>query len=393
MVFGNSPEKRIAREADKVASLKEDLDALSWSRVLDIGKLLQTGRGDASDLGTELVSIAQSNISLANRLGVAPAPENLVMASGIEVMEGGMAEAAAENPTPTEVAASGSVAHVVAAPGEVPAPVNVPVTANVSAPREVSAEVEEEMFDPQGPTAGVVLRSMADLPCVLPPLPNLEKPAEATTGESAESEAVAAEVAVVEAEPVSVSEPVTEPEMAVVPESAVEPVPVPVLEPVMVFEHTPEPMPVSEVVPASEPEPTPKVVCETELEPASVPVPEVELVVESAPEPEPTSVSISPVIDPDDTAPLPVVVASPAVEPVVNEVAPAEVPVPEAVTPAPEQQEIPCAAPEPEQPADAPSVPERFSRFRNLYESRDGSLCVFEDEHGHLVAVDSSKLA
>ncbi|MBS6975680.1 MAG: hypothetical protein KH158_08385, partial [Eggerthellaceae bacterium] len=36
---------------------------------------------------------------------------------------------------------------------------------------------------------------------------------------------------------------------------------------------------------------------------------------------------------------------------------------------------------------------ERFARFRNLYESRDGSLCVFEDEHGHLVAVDASKLA
>ncbi|MEG1435601.1 hypothetical protein [Gordonibacter sp.] len=34
-----------------------------------------------------------------------------------------------------------------------------------------------------------------------------------------------------------------------------------------------------------------------------------------------------------------------------------------------------------------------FSRFRSLYESRDGALCVFEDEQGHLVAVDSSKLA
>lgn len=33
-----------------------------------------------------------------------------------------------------------------------------------------------------------------------------------------------------------------------------------------------------------------------------------------------------------------------------------------------------------------------FARFRHLYESRDGGLCVFEDEHGHLVAVDASKL-
>lgn len=35
----------------------------------------------------------------------------------------------------------------------------------------------------------------------------------------------------------------------------------------------------------------------------------------------------------------------------------------------------------------------RFARFRHLYESRDGALCVFEDEHGHLMAVDASKLA
>ena len=44
-------------------------------------------------------------------------------------------------------------------------------------------------------------------------------------------------------------------------------------------------------------------------------------------------------------------------------------------------------------PAPAPTRAERFARFRHLYESRDGGLCVFEDEHGHLVAVDASKLA
>jgi len=44
-------------------------------------------------------------------------------------------------------------------------------------------------------------------------------------------------------------------------------------------------------------------------------------------------------------------------------------------------------------PKEKPPRQRRFARFRNLYESRDGGLCVFEDEHGHLVAVDSSKLA
>ena len=34
-----------------------------------------------------------------------------------------------------------------------------------------------------------------------------------------------------------------------------------------------------------------------------------------------------------------------------------------------------------------------LAKFTHLYESRDKRLCVFEDEHGHLVAVDSSKLA
>ena len=33
------------------------------------------------------------------------------------------------------------------------------------------------------------------------------------------------------------------------------------------------------------------------------------------------------------------------------------------------------------------------ARFTHLYESRDGALCLFEDEHGHLQAVDSSRLA
>lgn len=33
-----------------------------------------------------------------------------------------------------------------------------------------------------------------------------------------------------------------------------------------------------------------------------------------------------------------------------------------------------------------------MSCFKTLYESRDGGLCLFEDEKGHLVAVNASKL-
>ena len=32
------------------------------------------------------------------------------------------------------------------------------------------------------------------------------------------------------------------------------------------------------------------------------------------------------------------------------------------------------------------------SRFQLLYESRDGKVAVFEDEHGHIVAVDAKRL-
>lgn len=34
-----------------------------------------------------------------------------------------------------------------------------------------------------------------------------------------------------------------------------------------------------------------------------------------------------------------------------------------------------------------------LSKFSHLYESRDKRLCVFEDEHGHLTSVRTSRLA
>lgn len=43
--------------------------------------------------------------------------------------------------------------------------------------------------------------------------------------------------------------------------------------------------------------------------------------------------------------------------------------------------------------AEAPARLALPARFQSLYQSRDGRLCLFEDEHGHLTAVDASKLA
>ena len=98
-MFSTSTSKRVAREAEKIVSIKEDMDAVSWTRVLEIGNQLQEGVDEAErvSLACELVSIAQSNRSLYTRLGLDPEPSSSrVMASGIEVMEGGLAEAAIE---------------------------------------------------------------------------------------------------------------------------------------------------------------------------------------------------------------------------------------------------------------------------------------------------------
>ncbi len=98
-MFSTSTAKRVAREAEKIVSLKEDMDTVSWTRVLEIGNQLQENVDEAErvSLARELVSIAQSNRSLYTRLGLDPEPSSSrVMASGIEVMEGGLAEAAIE---------------------------------------------------------------------------------------------------------------------------------------------------------------------------------------------------------------------------------------------------------------------------------------------------------
>ena len=69
-MFSTSTAKRVAREAEKIVSLKEDMDAVSWTRVLEIGNQLQEGVDEAErvSLARELVSIAQSNRSLYTRL-------------------------------------------------------------------------------------------------------------------------------------------------------------------------------------------------------------------------------------------------------------------------------------------------------------------------------------
>ncbi len=243
-MFGNTAEKRIAREADKATSLKEDLDAFSWGRVMDIGRQLQAGQ-DAravAAFGAELTAIAQTNISLALRLGIdSEQLENRMLASGMEVIEGGLAEAAITTKQETDADVCCVTANEVAARGQA---------------------VEEELFEPQEPSDALLFSSTNESP-VAPVYPS-----------SAENSA-----------------------------------------PQVAFDEEPE--------------------TETPEQPDAVVQPTCQRKVDDEPDEDGQSAVISSKGSRDDS----------------------------------------------------------FARFRNLYESRDGSLCVFEDDQGHLVAVDSSKLA
>ena len=122
-MFGNRM-KQMIREADRIVSLKQDMDSLSWGRVQEIAKELQEGpsKEAAEELGRELAVIAQVNLSMFSRMGVipqtmwatnqpAPTAANaagivvtddeanpVVLPSGMEVIEGGLVEAVLENP-------------------------------------------------------------------------------------------------------------------------------------------------------------------------------------------------------------------------------------------------------------------------------------------------------
>ena len=94
---GGGKQKRIMKEADRIVSLKEDIDMLSWDRVLEIGKRLAAPLSDdeRKQISDELIGIAQSNIGLSFRLGITTLPsQGSVMASGMEVIAGGLAETA-----------------------------------------------------------------------------------------------------------------------------------------------------------------------------------------------------------------------------------------------------------------------------------------------------------
>ena len=88
----------MAREADKIVSLKEDMDAVVDARARNRQSLPEGVDGGRARLAGVRARVHRPiNRSLYTRLGIDPEPSSSrVMASGIEVIEGGLAEAAIE---------------------------------------------------------------------------------------------------------------------------------------------------------------------------------------------------------------------------------------------------------------------------------------------------------
>ncbi len=339
-MFGNTTEKRIVREADKIISLKEDVDALSWGRVLEIGKRLQDleSEGEAGDLAREVVTIAQSNLSLEVKLGIDPVPSNAgTMASGVKVIEGGLAEAVLIEQRERSSGGHDGHAEDMAEREAVPGPSSGPTacgpeSATAEDVRAVLPSVAFSTFDEE-------LDAFFDDP---------SQPAPAAIDGLLKNDAALAEDAGCgDAEDESAAERVLwEPEETAEREpQAAAPVPEPAAEPA--DGPTPAPEPAAEPMPMPVPEPVPEArgACASVAEPA----------------PEPAS--------------------EPAAEPM---------PAPEPpVEPAPDATSEPADLEEHASPAPAK---QKFATFRSLYSSRDGALCLYEDEQGHIVAVDASKL-
>lgn len=90
-MFRKSAEQQIMREADRIVSMKEDVDAMSWGRVTEIAKLLQVDHTEEQRLewARELLSIARTNSWVLDKFGVAAeSMTGQVIPSGIEIQQG-----------------------------------------------------------------------------------------------------------------------------------------------------------------------------------------------------------------------------------------------------------------------------------------------------------------
>ncbi|MEY8562029.1 hypothetical protein AALA21_03075 [Eggerthellaceae bacterium 3-80] len=325
-MFGKSAQKRIIRDIDKIVSLKEDLDALSWGRVHEIGRALssKTDQAEQEALGTELMKIAQANMSMYSRMGVMPLTEQALERVVEHVAEDSSQASLKTTSQLTTETSNATQAKEQAADVLDDARNNADIKASSAAEPSL---VEEEIVLPSGMTVmegGLVEAALEHPEQVQEPL--CTDTAEPLDQKTAEEFGFALD----EVEDFfGTGAPVFE-----FPAS-------PVGGKVRI-----ELTPVSEVNHAQE---------KTELADCGNESQAVETAHAATHVPE-TVQSTQPV------APL-------------------------------TQTNVPTEASKPiEKASAAPLRRDNFARFHHLYESRDGALCVFQDEMGHLVSVKASRL-
>ncbi|MEG0476353.1 MAG: hypothetical protein RR572_01600 [Raoultibacter sp.] len=360
-MFKPKAERQIAQAADKIVSQKEGLDALSWNRVMEIAHILQGGCDQeiSVDLGSELSGIAHSNISLSYKLGIEGSVHTgQNMPSGIEMLEGTTPNAGAQ--AVEGVQSPAAAAPLVAAPAAVAAAPEAAPSAD---------DVPEKQADTHNLIFGDYVFPVPNVPPA-DPLPEAAAPA------VSEVEAAAKVATAVVSEGEAAAKAAEEARRAASAEKDRE-----FARYFALPMDDPQEKPQKKVV-------TIPVVASTQPELTNAPV----AVPVATPVAAPVATPVASVNSAATTNPFPkIVAAAPAARP----------------TPAPVQQAAPmplasASAPTPAQPApdpapaadpEVPAQPAGFARFRNVYSSRDDRLCMFEDAEGHLIAVDSSKLA
>ncbi|MEG1561345.1 MAG: hypothetical protein RR323_02955 [Raoultibacter sp.] len=358
-MFKPKAERQIAQTADKIVSQKEGLDALSWNRVMEIAHILQGGcdQNVSIDLGSELSGIAHSNISLSYKLGIEGSVHTgQNMPSGIEMLEGTPPDAGTQ--AVEDVQAPAAAVPVAAAPAAVPAVSTAPEAA------PSAADVPEKQPDTHNLIFGDYVFPVPNVQ-ETPPLP------EAATAVVPGAEATVKVATAVVSEREAAAKAAEEARRAASDEKDRE-----FARYFALPMDDPQAKPQKKVV-------TIPVVASTQPELTNAPV--------AAPVATPVAAPVASVNSAATTNPFPKIVAAAPAAPApapMQQAAPtplASAPVPAPAQPAPDP--APAAAPE------APNQPAGFARFRNVYSSRDDRLCMFEDAEGHLIAVDSSKLA
>ena len=129
-ILGDAVDRRVERKVSRIVARREERGISSWQRVLEIGSLLREGDVDESRreaLAQELQQVARESLAFYDRLGIdGGGSARRVMPSGMEVLEGGLAEAALKRSAKAEKADAAEGPAAAEAPSDAEAPPAAP---------------------------------------------------------------------------------------------------------------------------------------------------------------------------------------------------------------------------------------------------------------------------